>query len=64
MKELIKNPIQICIAIACLAIAVYFVVLTYKQLKPQTYEEQKMHCLGLGSDARAIACVKLINNHK
>ena len=60
MKEFLSNPMKICIAIACLAVAVYFMVLTYKQLKPQTSQEQKMHCLELGSNERAIACLRLI----
>lgn len=60
MKEFISNPMKISIAIVCLAVAVYFAVLTYKQLKPQTIKEQQMHCLELGSDARAAACLRLI----
>ena len=60
MKDFLRNPMKICISIACIVVAVYFAVLTYKQLKPQTYQEQRMHCLELGSNARATACLRLI----
>jgi len=62
IKEFLTSPIQICIAIACLAVAVYFVVSTFNQLKPQTLTEKKMHCLELGSDFRARSCLILIKN--
>lgn len=61
MKTLLSKPLLILIAITCLVIISYFSILTYKELRPKTYYEQKMHCLELGSNARAQACIRLLN---
>lgn len=60
-KEFVKNPLHVCIAIACIAIALYFLVLTYDQIKPKSLTEQKMHCLELGSNYARANCMTLIN---
>ena len=41
MKEFINNPMKTCISIACIAIAIFFIILSYKQLSPAN---AKMQC--------------------
>jgi hypothetical protein len=41
-------------------VAVYFGILIYRQLSPQTREQKILHCLELGSDKRAQACIALL----
>jgi len=63
MKNL-KNPVFIIGAIAFLVVvglAWKYIVAIEKQKAP-TLAEQKLHCLELGSDARAAACLKLISD--
>jgi hypothetical protein len=55
------KPINIIIAITCIVILSYFGVLLYKELRPKTLTEQKMHCLELGSNERARSCLILLN---
>lgn len=45
-------------------ISVFFMILIYKELKPSSSREKVMGCLKLGSDARAAACLKLLNADK
>jgi len=61
MKTPLGKPLAILIAITCLVITSYFIMLIYKELKPKTLNEQKMHCLELGSNARAQACMRLLD---
>lgn len=60
MIQISKKVSTIFIAAASLVVVVYFGTLLYKQLKPQTQEQKMMHCLELGSDQRATACIKLV----
>lgn len=44
-----------------LILAIFYVGLkTYKELKPKSLTERKLHCLELGSDARAVGCLQLL----
>ena len=63
-KKFKSHYIHLLISLACLVVLLYFGILIYKEVKPKTYQEQYMRCLELGSNARAAACVKLINNQK
>jgi NADH:ubiquinone oxidoreductase subunit 3 (subunit A) len=60
MKNIFKNPINLIIIITCLIIVTYFLILIVKQLTPQSVYEQKMHCLELGSDTRALGCWDMV----
>lgn len=48
------------ISILCILLSIYFLILIINKVKPLTYNEKLMHCLELGSDSRAIACVELV----
>lgn len=58
---LFNRPVYSLFCVMCIAILCYFIVQIVKEIKPKTYEEQYMHCLELGSDSRANACIKLLN---
>jgi len=51
---------KILVSIVCFVVILYFGIKIYKEIAPQSYTEQKMHCLELGSNARATACLRLI----
>ena len=51
------------VKIAALVVIVYFAILIYGQLRPLSYQEKYMHCLELGSNARAQACINLLRNN-
>jgi hypothetical protein len=57
---MLSKPVNILLSITCLIIVIYFSILIYKEIKPKTYKEQVMHCLELGSNARAQACINLL----
>lgn len=42
-------------------VIIYLCILVFKEIKPQSYKEKYMNCLELGSDSRAHACIKLLN---
>ncbi len=44
----------------CLLLCVFFGYRLWTDVQPKTYKQQAMDCLKLGSDGRAIACLKLI----
>jgi|GEM_PF-3135091 len=67
MKDFFKNPQNILLTTTCLVLVSYFGLKFFKEiesLKPQTRSEKIMHCLELGSDARAKACLELITKPK
>lgn len=48
------------ISITCLVVILYFGIKIYKEVKPLSLKEEKMECLKLGSDARAVACLRML----
>lgn len=62
MIQILNKICRVVVAIAGLVIIVYFGILIYKQLKPQTEEQKIMRCLELGSDQRATACLHLLTD--
>lgn len=50
----------IILLVTCLVVSAYFGIKIYKEIRPKSIDERKMECLKLGSDARAIGCLKLI----
>ncbi|MEK7655548.1 MAG: hypothetical protein AAB386_02630 [Patescibacteria group bacterium] len=62
MIQVSNKVIRAFVAVVGLVVIVYFGILIYKQLKPQTLEQKILHCLELGSDQRASACIKLLQD--
>lgn len=60
MKNFMNKPLNLIISITCFVISIYFIILILERLIPQTIEEQKMHCLELGSNERALGCWNII----
>ncbi len=58
--QLYSTPLNLLLAVAALLVILYYGTHLYDWFRPQTYQEKYMHCLELGSDARAGACVKLL----
>lgn len=59
--RLIANPKTLLISLLCCIGIIYFGIKIYQAVKPQTYEQKKLHCLELGSNLRYIQCLNLIN---
>ncbi len=59
LKDFIKS--LTILKVIGIIIILYFCILIYKQIGPQTYREKYMSCLKLGSDMRARSCIGLIN---
>ncbi len=58
--NILKNPLNLLIAIACLVVIFYFGIKIYKELAPKSYKEQQIRCLELGSDAARRKCLDII----
>ncbi len=54
------NAQNIFVTITCILVSFYFGIKIYKELVPKSFQEQKMDCLKMGSDAARIACLNLI----
>jgi hypothetical protein len=63
IKEKLNNFFKSLTVFKVLAIfiIVYFGILIYKQIKPQSYQEKFMHCMDLGSNLRAEGCVNSLH---
>lgn len=46
--------------IVAILIIIYVSILIFKEIRPQTLFEKKMHCLELSGDNQTLACFKLI----
>jgi len=57
---IVKKLQSSALILASLVATVYFGIRIFEARRPQTHQEEVMHCLELGSDARAAACIKLI----
>ncbi len=61
IKNFLKNPLNVLISVLCLFIIVYFGILIFNEVRPKSYNEQVMHCLELGSNERAQACINILH---
>lgn len=53
---------DILIIVVCLVAVIYFGIQIFSSIRPKTLEEQKLHCLELGSNDRSSACLRLLPN--
>lgn len=61
VKQFLRQPLNVFISLTCIIISTYFVLLIIKEIKPESYSSKYLHCLELGSDRRANACIEEIS---
>lgn len=62
-RNILKNPINLLIAITCFVVIFYFGIKIYKEVTQKSYKDQQIHCLELGSDYARKRCLQIIGSN-